>query len=141
MTQQFSGIWRSHYTYKSSTRNGEFETTHYLRAQFTDGQLVLESESVKDVQQTYMIVRLTLNDNGRVATGTWQETTEQEGYYHGRMYYGAMQLVMNEDSKSMKGKWVGFGEDMEVNTGPWELEYVGEEVPAEAKTEAKPADA
>jgi len=52
------------------------------------------------------------------------------------MYYGAMQLILSDDQKSMKGKWVGFGEDMEVNTGPWELEYIGEEVPAEAKNAA-----
>lgn len=133
MEQQFTGIWRSHYTYPSSTREGEFEGNHFMRAQLVDGQLVMESESVKNVQQSYIIVRLTLNDNGKIATGTWQESTDPNGYYKGTNYYGALQLVISDDGKHMRGKWLGFGRNMEVNVGPWELEYLGKELPADAK--------
>jgi len=129
MTQQdrFSGIWHSKYTYTSSGRGGEFENEHYLRAHEDGGQVVFESISGS---KSYVIIRMTVHE--KIVTGSWQEETEVDGYYKGAVYYGSIQMVASEDGKELVGKWVGFGKDMEVNTGPWSLTYVGENPPAQA---------
>jgi hypothetical protein len=62
--------------------------------------------------------------NGQVLTGTWTERTDPSGYYHGSVYHGAIQLLLEPTGRRMSGKWVGFGHDFELNTGPWTLEFV-----------------
>lgn len=83
-------------------------------------------ESLPD-SHSYLLIRLTLED--AIATGSWHEQTSEKSYYKGATYHGAIQLVMDKDGTRLKGKWVGFGKDMEVNAGDWELEYVSEELP------------
>ncbi len=125
------GIWKSSYKYPSSGRGQELEGQHYVRAHKKDNHLIFESAA--ETSTSYLIVRLSIEDH--IATGSWQEQTEQDGYYKGAIYYGAIQLVVSDDGKSMKGKWVGFGKDMEVNVGPWELSYVGASLPKDALSE------
>lgn len=115
-----SGLWRSHYRYPSSSRDGEFEYEHKVRMHQEGSRLV--AESVPDDSKSYVVIKLSLQDN--VATGTWQEQTEQDGHYKGAIYYGAINLLLDEDTNHLSGKWVGFGKDGEVNTGPWELERI-----------------
>jgi hypothetical protein len=122
------GIWKSSYHYPSSGRGQELEGHHFVRLHQKDNHLVFESAA--ETSTSYLIIRLSIEDN--IATGSWQEQTEQDGYYKGAVYYGAIQLVVSEDGKKMSGKWVGFGKDMQVNVGPWELEYVGKSLPQEA---------
>ncbi|SRR6266550_1204772 len=131
------GIWRSHYEYPSSSRQAEFEGEHFMRLHQKDNHLVFES--VSKVSKSYTIVRLTIDED--VATGSWQEQTEPEGYYKGATYYGAIQLLISDDKKHMQGKWVGFGKDMKVNTGPWEFTYVGAELPEHLTTKVKDSTA
>jgi len=125
--QEFSGIWRSTYRYTSSSRKGEFENEHFVRAHQKGNQLVFES--VSKANKSYLVVRLSLD--GDIATGSWQEDTERYGYYKGAIYHGAIQLTISKDRRKFTGKWVGFGKDMELNVGPWEFIYVGEKVPEE----------
>jgi hypothetical protein len=74
-----------------------------------------------------------LSVNGKVATGTWAEQTQADGYYRGAVYTGAIQLLEREDGRHLTGAWVGFGkEPEEVNTGAWSLTLVDEHVDAEA---------
>jgi len=126
----FSGVWHSHYRYPSSSRAGEFENEHLVRIHQRARQLIIESVPGS---KSYLILRLSINDG--TTTGSWEEQTEQDGYYKGATYYGAIQLVINPDKKHMSGKWVGFGRDMELNTGPWEFTYIGPDVPKEAKSQ------
>lgn len=119
------GIWESTYSYPSSGREGMFEGHHYVRLLQKDHHFVFES--LPKVNESYLIVRLSIEDD--IATGSWQEQTEPTGYYQGAIYYGAIQLVINEDHTKLSGKWVGFGKDMEVNVGPWEFTYVGKKIP------------
>lgn len=128
--QAFPGVWRSHYSYPSSSRQGEFEGEHYVRFHEKGNQLVVES--IPNINKSYLVVRLSLD--GNIATGSWQEETDPNGYYQGAIYYGAIQLVVSNDAKHMQGRWVGFSKDMEVNVGTWEFAYVGQEVPADAST-------
>ncbi|EST24992.1 hypothetical protein M877_23470 [Streptomyces niveus NCIMB 11891] len=50
--------------------------------------------------------------------------TAADGYYNGARYHGAIQLLVEPTGRRMAGKWVGFGQDFDVNTGPWELRPV-----------------
>lgn len=59
-----------------------------------------------------------------VITGSWVEQTAADGYYHGARYHGAIQLLVEPTGRRMTGKWVGFGKEFDVNTGPWELRLV-----------------
>jgi hypothetical protein len=68
-------------------------------------------------------VTMDLTLAGNVLTGTWVEQTEAEGYYLGARYHGAIQLLAEPTGRRLAGKWVGFGKDMDVNTGPWELVF------------------
>lgn len=119
------GVWRSHYKYPSSSRKAEFDGEHLVRIYQTGRYLIVES--IPGVNHSYVIIRMTLEDG--IATGSWHEETDPDGYYKGATYYGAIQFLIAKDNRSMTGKWVGFGKSGEVNTGPWELTYVGEELP------------
>jgi hypothetical protein len=118
----FSGIWRSDYTYHSSDRDEDRLSQHYVRMYPKGNELIIES--VPEINESYTLARFSID--GNVATGSWQEVTDPKGDYQGTIYHGAAQLIVSEDGKSLKGQWVGFGKNMEVKTGPWEFVYIGE---------------
>jgi len=120
------GIWRSVYRYPSSGRGKEFTSEHLVQMYRKGQNLILES--VPDANESYLLLRLSLEDN--VATGTWEEATDPDSYYQGITYHGAIQLVLDDSQRHLKGKWVGVGKDLEVNTGPWEFSYIGDTMPA-----------
>ena len=62
-----------------------------------------------------------LTVDGSVVTGSWVEQTATDGYYRGARYHGAIQMLIEPTERRMAGKWVGFGKEFDVNTGPWEL--------------------
>lgn len=125
------GIWKSTYRYPSTGRGQELTGEHYVRAHQHQHHIVFESAA--ETSASYLIIRLSIEDD--IATGSWQEQTEPDGHYKGAVYHGALQLVINDDHTTMKGKWVGFSKDMEVNVGPWELSYIGKSLPKTALTE------
>lgn len=59
----------------------------------------------------------------KIATGTWTEQTATDGYYAGARYHGAVQLLIAPAGRRMSGKWVGFGKNLDVDTGPCELVF------------------
>ena len=65
-----------------------------------------------------------LTVNGQVVTGTWTEQTSPADYYQGGVYHGAIQLLLDPTGRRMAGRWVGFGRDFDLNSGPWTLELV-----------------
>jgi len=122
-----SGIWQSHYRFTSSSRGGEYEAWHYVLIHHKDNQVIIESLS--GVNHSYLMMRLSLDE--QILTGTWQETTDPAGYYKGSTYYGAIQAVIRTP-EHIDGRWVGVDKERQVQTGPWELTYVGKELPAGA---------
>ena len=120
----FSGIWRSDYTYHSSDRDEDRLSQHYVRMYPKGNELIIES--VPELNDSYTLARFSID--GNVATGSWQEVTDPKGDYQGTIYHGAAQLIVSDDNKSLEGKWVGFGKNMEVKTGPWKFVYIGESV-------------
>ena len=127
--EQFPGIWMSRYIYRSSSEDADHENIHYMRIYSQGGEIVIES--IAGANDSYLVARFWLD--GDVATGSWQSVMSLTSEYQGAIYHGAAQLIIAPDRKSMAGKWVGFGKKMEVKTGPWEIKYFGEELPAGTK--------
>lgn len=128
-SQDFSGVWRSKYEYHSSSRKKTFQDEHIMRARQKGNTLVFES--IPDKNASYLFIKLSVD--GNIATGSWQEVTDKNGYYGGATYYGAIQMIISEDAKHMSGKWAGFDKSVKVNVGPWELTYQGEDSPTETQ--------
>lgn len=125
MINDFSGVWRSHYRYPSSGRGGEFDGEHYVQIHRRGHFLIIES--LPDVNKSYLLIKLTVD--GNIATGTWEEETDPNGYYKGAVYNGAIQLVTDGEHKRLSGKWLGHNKESTIEAGPWEIEYSGAAVP------------
>jgi transcriptional regulator with XRE-family HTH domain len=115
-----SGIWRSWYEYESSGRGQTYTSQHYgvilhrgARVQF---------RSLPRTAQGRVMMDLTIN--GQIVTGTWTEQTDAGGYYQGSVYSGGIQFIVEPTGHRMNGKWVGFGREFDLNTGPWTLTLV-----------------
>jgi DNA-binding transcriptional regulator YiaG len=113
----YTGIWLSRYEYFSSGREASFVGLHYaVLLQHADRLTVRSLPGSADSLMT-----MDLSIDGNVITGTWVEQTAPDSYYRGARYHGAIQMLVEPTGRNMAGKWVGFGKDMDVNVGPWEL--------------------
>ncbi|WFE29730.1 helix-turn-helix transcriptional regulator [Solwaraspora sp. WMMD791] len=116
-TGNYSGVWLSRYEYHSSGRGAMFTGQHYVvLLQHGDRLTVRSLPGSSDAPLT-----MDLTVDGNVVTGTWVEQTAPQGYYRGARYHGAIQLLAEPTGRRLSGKWIGFGKEMDVNTGPWEL--------------------
>ncbi|MCX5383176.1 DNA-binding transcriptional regulator [Streptomyces sp. NBC_00083] len=119
----FSGVWLSQYEYYSSSRGETFEGKHYVVLVQHGNRLTAQSlPGASSNPESPLTLDLTVDRN--VVTGSWVEQTAADGYYNGARYHGAVQLLVEPTGRRMAGKWVGFGKDFDVNTGPWELSLV-----------------
>ncbi|GAA2380053.1 hypothetical protein Cme02nite_16550 [Catellatospora methionotrophica] len=114
-----SGIWLSRYEYHSSGRDGTFTGLHHVVVLQHGDRLTVRS--LPGSSDSPLTMDLTVD--GNVVTGTWVEQTAADGYYCGARYHGAIQLLVEPTGRRMAGRWVGFGKEMDVNTGPWELVF------------------
>lgn len=116
----YSGIWLSRYEYYSSGREQTYEGKHYVVVLQHGTRLTGQSlPGASKNPDSPLTLDFTLDRS--VVTGTWTEQTAQDGYYQGARYHGAVQMLIEPTGRRMAGKWVGFGKDFDVNTGPWEL--------------------
>ena len=115
----YSGVWLSRYEYFSSSRDAMFAGLHHVVVLQHGDRLTVRS--LPGTADSALTMDLTVD--GSVLTGTWVEQTAQEGHYRGARYHGAIQLLAEPTGRRMVGQWVGFGKEMEVNTGPWELVF------------------
>ncbi|APE36414.1 transcriptional regulator [Nocardia mangyaensis] len=113
----YSGVWLSRYEYYSSGRDSSFTVAHYAVILQHGTQVTVRSLPGSSPST----IELDLTLDGSVATGTWAERTAVEGYYRGARYHGALQLLADPTGNRLAGKWLGFGKDFEINSGPWEL--------------------
>jgi DNA-binding transcriptional regulator YiaG len=113
----FSGVWLSRYEYFSSGRDAAFTGLHYVVLLQHGNRLSVRSLPRSANSSLTMDLEL----DGHVVTGTWTEQTASEGYYRGARYHGAIQLLVEPTGRRMSGKWVGFGKEFDINTGPWDL--------------------
>lgn len=129
----FSGVWRSSYHYAGRTEKRVRDTEHLVTMHQKDNQLILES--LPNTEGSYLIARFTLD--GRFATGTYHSQNSPRSAAKGAMYYGAAQLILDEDGKALRGKGVGFGKDMQIKVTDWQLEHIGQHASKEALDKAK----
>ncbi|MEU6388795.1 helix-turn-helix transcriptional regulator [Streptomyces sp. NPDC046939] len=116
----YSGVWLSRYEYFSSGRNSTFTGKHHVVLLQHGNRLSARSLPNASLNPNSPLT-LDLQLDGSTVTGTWQEATSSEGYYRGARYFGAIQMLVEPTGRRMSGKWVGFGREFDVNTGPWEL--------------------
>lgn len=114
-----SGVWLSRYEYFSSGRSATFAQQHHVILLQHGDRLTVRS--LPHSADSALSMDLTV-DAG-VLTGVWTEQTSSEGYYRGARYHGAVQMLSEPTGHRLVGKWVGFGKQMDVNTGPWELVF------------------
>ena len=138
-----TGIWRSAYTYVSSSRGGKtFTSEHYVH-----GHPAREP------------------DPGPVAAGDGhgpgddgpdhrrpgdhrhvdEELTDPDGYYKSSTYSGAIHMLLDHTGHRMKGKWLGFDRDGGIRTAPGVLDLVsadtGKAAVEQYNRPVEPADA
>lgn len=116
----YSGVWLSRYEYFSSGRSQAFTNSHYVVVVQHDDRLTVRSLNGPDKS----LLTMDLSVEGSVITGVWAEETERDGYYRAARYFGAIQMLIEPTGRRMTGKWIGFGKEMDLNTGPWTLSYV-----------------
>lgn len=124
-----NGIWLSRYEYESSSRNAIFTAAHYVLLLQQDARLLVRS--LPGTAPGRLMMDLTVNV--LALTGTWTEETNPAGYYRGAVYHGAVQMLLEPSRTRMSGKWVGFGRDLDVNTGPWSLQLVDHDTSPETQ--------
>ncbi|MEU7030514.1 helix-turn-helix transcriptional regulator [Streptomyces sp. NPDC046275] len=121
--EMYTGVWLSRYEFYSSSREQTLEGTHYVVVVQHGNRLTAQSlPEASGNPDSPLSLDLTVDRN--VVTGTWVEQTARDGYYNGARYHGAVQMLVEPTGRRMTGKWVGFGKDFDVNTGPWELRLV-----------------
>jgi hypothetical protein len=114
----YAGVWLSRYEYFSSTREQSVTSQHYVVLLQHGDRLTIRSLPAAESR-----LSMDLAVDGNVITGTWTEQTSEAGFYRGARYHGAIQLLAEPTGRRLRGKWVGFGKELDVNTGPWELSF------------------
>lgn len=117
----YSGVWLSTYEYVSSGRNNEVFTGKHYVVLLQHGNRLTGRSLPNATLNPGSPLNLDLQIDGATVTGTWTEQTAADGYYRGARYFGALQMLADPTGRRMAGKWVGFGKEFDVNTGPWEL--------------------
>jgi hypothetical protein len=127
--RRLGGIWRSSYTYTSSSRaDQEFTGQHYV--------LVLQHENQLQVRalpgsQSQLTMNLSV-DRG-VATGAWREVTAADGYYHGHEFHGVVEMIIDPAGRRMEGRWLGHDRAVTaINSGAWTLDFIADETDEDA---------
>ncbi|MEV7684437.1 helix-turn-helix transcriptional regulator [Streptomyces bungoensis] len=114
-----AGIWLSRYEYYSSGRDATYTQMHYVVVLQHGNRITVRS--LPGSADSTLTMDLTMD--GSVLTGTWTEQTAEDSYYRGARYHGAIQMLAEPTGRRIAGKWLGFGKEMEINSGPWELVF------------------
>lgn len=114
-------VWLSTYEYVSSGRDEQVFTGKHHVVLLQHGNRLTGRSLPSGSLNPDSPLTLDLQIDGNTVTGTWVEQTAPDGYYRGARYFGALQMLVEPTGRRMAGKWVGFGKDFDVNTGPWEL--------------------
>jgi hypothetical protein len=125
---QLSGIWLSTYDYYSSGRDKTYRSQHYVVILQTGA--ALQVRSLPGTAQGRVTMDLAVKD--RMVTGTWEEQTDEGGYYAGARYFGAIQMTLTATNDRMAGQWAGFNKEYNVQTGPWTLRLVTSDLSRES---------
>ena len=126
MTYNFSGVWRSsYYKTEDDQASKKVETEQYVALRLMGNQLIVES--IPGPGESYLLGRFTVDD--RIFTGSYQSQNSPNNTAKEAIYYGAAQLVLDEDGQALRGMGVGYGSDMKVKSTFWEIVHVGQHKP------------
>lgn len=117
---ELSGIWCSTYTFFSSRRNSPMQGEHFVVLRHENGRLI--GQSLPHSMGSRLTLDLAIEKP--VATGTWLEQTAPTGDYGGATYHGVLQLFIDPTCRGMTGKWLGFGNNFEINSGDWRFRWM-----------------
>lgn len=117
----YSGVWLSQYEYVSSGRGEQVFIGKHFVVLLQHGNRITVRSLPGGSSNPDSPLTIDLTVDSTVVTGTWVEQTATDGYYRGARYYGAIQMLIEPTGRRMAGKWVGFGKEFDINTGPWEL--------------------
>lgn len=126
---RLAGIWRSRYTYTSSSRDDQvFTGQHYVLLLQHENQLQVRALPGSESQLT-----MNLSIDGRVATGAWREVTSADGYYQGHEFHGVAQMIIDPAGRRMEGRWLGHDRAVTmINSGGWDLDFIADETDEDA---------
>jgi hypothetical protein len=118
----YTGRWHFSYWYPSNDHDGDDVSEYDVVARNAGKAIIFESEPTAD--GSYMFSRLVPHEE--ILSGTWYESTSPTGAFKGAQYSGAGQLILNEDGKTLDGRWAGAGFDhetkkMKVYDGAWKI--------------------
>lgn len=71
-----------------------------------------------------------LTVEGLSVIGSWAERNSPTGHYRAATYRGSVEFVLDPTGRSMRGRWLGLGKFFIVNSGEWELTWIGPLEPA-----------
>lgn len=115
MAADFSGEWISRYTYHDGNESGEHVVVF-------EGGVELEGHSLPQSDDSELSLHLAYDQETNSLTGTWREKTSPTGHYGGKVFHGALQLLLNAAGDQAAGKWVGFNGDLtQVTVGEWTI--------------------
>ncbi len=112
------GIWRTSYSYRgrmNETKKLEFQLIEFKQfGSYVVGK-VLAGQTHDNIFK------------GRIKheiffTGTWETGLKSE------IYHGAFQFVLDVHGTSMKGKWIGFNKQHQVDFGDWDWSLVSDKI-------------
>ncbi len=116
----YTGKWNLNYWYPCSIHKVEEVSEYVVNIYDKDGAIILESEEMPN--KSYIFARLTID--GKLAIGTWQETTAPEGEFKGAIYSGAFAMLFNEDNTAAEGKVIGNSKEPTIFHGRWQMERI-----------------
>jgi len=121
-----TGDWHSYYRYPSSGRGGDsFWGQDLLHASHNGDTLKFETGPDS---AAHIVIDLKLSQDGTMASGTWYERTDPNGYYKGAEYEGTIELHVVGNGERLNGVWHGKGSDGTMHSDIWELAKVKDSV-------------
>lgn len=115
----FSGIWHSAYHYVNEIEPEGNYSEHDVKIYRTGNQVVVQS--IPNKEGSYLVARLTLDENLDMLTGTWEENASPGGIYKNQVYYGACQVQISPDKQTISGQLTYYNHEMKIKAGEWNL--------------------
>ncbi len=130
-----TGIWLSSYEYESTGRGATFTSHHYVAVVQHGTRLQVRSTPGSRS-------RLRRPDRQRPGPNRYLDRGDQPRRLSpGRRLPRRDPAPARANGRKMTGKWVGFGRDFDLNTGPWTLELISSTVTEDTLKEySRPAD-
>jgi len=112
-----SGIWKAEFIYKEDIY------VEFIRLKkifgIVIGNIVPNNSNYEELQAVHFKKPFRLTGQlykGIILTGTWKDPKKDFGFH------GAFQLILNESSDKIEGKWIGYNSKrIKVNLGDWSL--------------------